>query len=102
MAYLQQSITLHAMIAILRLIRLPNVFTALADIIAGYFIATFSTAPRWNDLALLCGSSASLYLAGMALNDYEDREEDSRIRSVIPIPSGAVSSATALAVGLML
>jgi 4-hydroxybenzoate polyprenyltransferase len=90
------------MIPILRLIRLPNVFTALADIIAGYFIATYGSPPQWGAFALLCGASAALYLSGMALNDYADREEDARVRPQRPIPSGAVSPSTALSVGICL
>lgn len=90
------------MIPILRLVRLPNVFTALADIIAGYFIATYGTSPQWGTFALLCGASAALYLSGMALNDYADRDEDARVRPERPIPSGAVTPRAALGVGLAL
>ncbi len=94
------------MIAYLKLIRLPNVFTSFADIIAGYFLATSysSSAPRWDAFALACGASAAFYLAGMAFNDIADRDEDSRVRPGRPIPSGAVSlrGAVACALGLML
>ncbi|HLX63605.1 MAG TPA: UbiA family prenyltransferase [Planctomycetota bacterium] len=89
------------MIPLLRLVRLPNVFTALADIIAGFFlVACAGCDVAWGTFALLCGASAALYLAGMALNDFADREEDARVRPNRPIPSGAVSPATALGVGL--
>jgi 4-hydroxybenzoate polyprenyltransferase len=77
----------------LRLIRLPNVFSVLADAIAGHVLAThvFKAAPAWGTLALSCGASASLYLAGMAFNDIADVREDTRVRPNRPIPSGAVS-----------
>ena len=40
-----------------------------------------------------------LYLAGMALNDLADREEDARERPERPIPSGAVSPRAAALIG---
>ena len=39
----------------------------------------------------LAGASSCLYLAGMALNDYADREVDAVERPARPIPSGRVS-----------
>jgi 4-hydroxybenzoate polyprenyltransferase len=47
-------------------------------------------------------AAASLYLAGMALNDLADREEDARERPERPIPSGAVSPGAAAVVGFAL
>lgn len=85
------------MIAYLRLVRLPNVFTALADGIAGFVLIRSSVAGGWPDgesyasLAGVCVASASLYLSGMAFNDLADREEDARVRPNRPIPSGKVS-----------
>lgn len=94
------------MIAYFRLLRLPNVFSAIADILAGYFLATTAahTAIDWLVLASLCAVSAALYLAGMAFNDIADRDEDARVRPTRPIPSGAVSlqGAVMCAGGLML
>ncbi|MEI6235719.1 MAG: UbiA family prenyltransferase [Planctomycetota bacterium] len=91
------------MIAYLRLIRLPNVFTALADIVAGYFL-TCRGEPDWLVFTALCVTSAALYLAGMAFNDIADIKEDARVRPTRPIPSGAVSmqGAVMCAGGLML
>jgi 4-hydroxybenzoate polyprenyltransferase len=51
---------------------------------------------------VLAGASACLYLSGMALNDWADREVDARERPGRPIPSGRVTPgfALALAAGL--
>jgi 4-hydroxybenzoate polyprenyltransferase len=92
--------------AYLQLIRLPNVFTALADIAAGFLIVRFPLSrggDEWT-LAPLCLASASLYLAGMAFNDIADREEDKQFRPNRPIPSGKISLSGAVrcAMGLWL
>lgn len=91
------------MIPYLRLVRLPNVFTALADIAAGATVvrATFPGMPtqRWLPLA---AASGALYLAGMAFNDVADRAEDARVRPQRPIPSGAVSLRGAVICGVLL
>jgi hypothetical protein len=83
---------------------LPNVFSVLADAIAGPVLAThvFKAAPAWGALALSCGASASLYLAGMAFNDIADVREDTRVRPNRPIPSGAVSWRGAIACACIL
>jgi 4-hydroxybenzoate polyprenyltransferase len=74
----------------LQLVRLPNVLTAAADSLAGWLLAGGSPAEvgRWAPLAL---ASMVLYAAGMALNDYFDRELDRAERPGRPIPSGRVS-----------
>lgn len=91
------------MIPYLRLVRLPNVFTALADIAAGAAIvrATFHGADHSRCL-LLAAASSALYLAGMALNDVADRDEDARVRPRRPIPSGEVSVRSAIVCGILL
>ena len=63
--------------AYLQLVRLPNVFTAMADILLGYLL-THEYVRFWPVLALLLGASSLLYMAGMVLNDYFDREQDAR------------------------
>ena len=88
--------------AYLRLVRLPNVFTALTDIVAGVLIgavASGHTEGSLPALAVLGLASASLYLAGMALNDFADREEDAKFRPGRPIPSGQVAVGNALFLG---
>jgi len=87
----------------LRLCRLPAVFTALADICAGYLLTHESLGDR-KTFFLLCGSSAGLYLSGMVWNDIFDIRQDRIERPRRPIPSGAVSprNAVRFAVGLMI
>jgi hypothetical protein len=88
----------------LQLCRLPAVFSAMADIFAGYLLTHRSPptlGPGVTFAALLVASSA-LYLAGMVLNDVFDREVDARERPGRPIPSGQVPLATALRLGIAL
>ena len=77
----------------LRFIRLPGVFTAFADIIAGFFILRFAgfSGERLGSLPHLLAVSACLYLAGMAWNDLFDLEEDAVLRPERPLPAGDVS-----------
>src|SRR5262245_28566386 len=86
-----------------QLIRLPNVFTAIADIGLGA-LATGSLPGQWLPFVLLALASACLYSAGMVWNDYFDLEQDKRERSFRPLPSERVSpgSAVTLGFGLML
>jgi 4-hydroxybenzoate polyprenyltransferase len=98
-------------LAYLRLLRLPTVFTALADIFLGFLLThptlTGDAAAAQNrllTLLLLCLASAGLYLSGMVFNDYFDRLMDAQERPERPIPSGQVSEQIAwkLGAGLML
>lgn len=92
-----------------RLLRLPNVFTAFADIGVG-ICATIALASPTIDAsfviraALLFVASGCLYLAGMVWNDYFDLEEDRRDRPFRPLASGKISLRTAkwIGFGLML
>lgn len=84
-----------------QLIRLPNLFTAAADILAGFFV----THPHMGktDLSLLWPlvfSGVVFYAGGVVLNDWVDREVDAHERPERPIPSGAVPSGTALMLGI--
>lgn len=86
--------------AYLELVRLPNVFTALADVTMGFLFthAEFGARDGWV-LGLLLAASGCLYAAGVALNDVFDREADARERPERPIPSGRVSVQAAKLVG---
>jgi len=84
--------------AYLQLLRLPNVFTAAADIVLGYMF-THERLDDWPHFALLLAVSCLLYLAGMVLNDYFDRRQDALERPGRPIPSGRVGLATARRLG---
>lgn len=86
-----------------RLMRLPNVFTAFADIaLAGCATGILTGRPLTFVCLLL--ASGCLYLGGMVWNDIFDLEEDRRTRPFRPLPSGKVRMRTAriLALGLTL
>ena len=85
----------------LQLVRLPAVFTALADICAGFACKRSSFEPVTIFAALLA-SSACLYLAGMIFNDVFDRRRDAIGRPGRPIPSGRIGVLPAVVVGLLL
>ncbi|REJ68290.1 MAG: hypothetical protein DWQ31_09305 [Planctomycetota bacterium] len=94
--------------AYLELLRLPNVFTALADVFMGAWFVSYSSRSgdlpplRAEVLAALLAASAGLYLAGMVLNDYFDRDQDAEERPQRPIPSGRVSPQAARLLGIEL
>ncbi|MBC8115990.1 MAG: UbiA family prenyltransferase [Candidatus Saccharimonas sp.] len=95
------------MLAYLQLIRLPTVFTAMADIVLGYVLThRFIVGPQgWDDPAKFFGllvSSCCLYLAGMVFNDVFDRKQDAAERPSRPIPSGRVSLVSAVVLGTVL
>ena len=74
----------------LQLLRLPNVFTAVADVTMGYIVTQRDLEP-YLQFGLLVAASCSLYLSGMVLNDVFDAEVDAREQPHRPIPSGRVS-----------
>ncbi len=84
--------------ALLQLLRLPNVFTAVADVAMGFLVTHGDLQPA-GLFALLAVASSSLYLAGMVLNDVFDVEVDTRERPERPIPSGRVPLPRAQALG---
>src|SRR4051812_2117383 len=84
------------------LVRLPAVLSVPGDVLLGA-----AASGRRSGVARTAGLTASsccLYMAGMALNDWADRETDARERPGRPIPSGRVSPelALGLAAGLTL
>ncbi len=83
---------MNRMQAYAQLVRLPNLPTALADILLG-FLATGSPTDwrRWPTYLLLMAASACLYCGGMVWNDYFDRDLDKRERPERPIPSGKIA-----------
>jgi 4-hydroxybenzoate polyprenyltransferase len=90
-----------------QLVRLPNVFTAFADIGLGV-LATWQLMPEslpsgWVLSALcLLLASGCLYCGGMVFNDVFDLEQDERERPFRPIPSGRVSRSAATFFGILL
>lgn len=85
----------------LELVRLPNVFTAAADVLMGFLFMHDSLDNRQLVVALLTASCA-LYLAGMVLNDVFDFSVDSLERPGRPLPSGRVPLGAAKALGALL
>jgi 4-hydroxybenzoate polyprenyltransferase len=85
----------------LQLVRLPNVFTAAADSLAGWLLVrgTLAEPERWLPLTL---ASMAIYAAGIALNDVFDYELDLRERPQRPLPSGKVSRQFAARLGGLL
>jgi 4-hydroxybenzoate polyprenyltransferase len=84
--------------AYFELLRLPAVFTAIADVMMGYLVAHGDLRPLSHS-ALLVASSALLYLAGMVLNDYYDADADALERPERPVPSGRISPHAAARLG---
>ncbi len=78
--------------AYVELLRLPAVFTAMADVALG-FLFTHPTLEPWRIFVALWLASSSLYLAGMVLNDVFDAQLDARERPERPIPSGRIARA---------
>jgi 4-hydroxybenzoate polyprenyltransferase len=93
---------MNRLLAYLQLLRLPNVFTAMADVCMGFLISHGSLA-RWTEFVPLLVASSCIYLAGMALNDWFDVELDRRERPQRPLPSGRVpvSHASFIGAGLL-
>ncbi len=84
----------------LELIRIPGIFTAQADILAGFFIAGAEKSHILK-LVLLLAASSCFYSAGMALNDFFDHRIDLKERPSRPIPSGRVTRAEAFGLGML-
>jgi 4-hydroxybenzoate polyprenyltransferase len=90
------------LLAVAQLLRLPNVFTAFADVLLAACVVGLFARPL--PLGLLLAASGCLYLSGMAWNDFFDRHADARTRPTRPLPSGRIRPRTAavVAAGLML
>jgi 4-hydroxybenzoate polyprenyltransferase len=80
------------------LLRFPAVFTAVADVMMG-FLVTHGELHLWPSFLVLTTISASLYLAGMVLNDVFDADIDALERPNRPIPSRRITRKSAVAFG---
>ena len=87
-------------LALARLLRLPNLFTAVADPLAGWLLVGGNLPPA--RLGLLAGASACLYTSGMILNDCFDYRLDCRERPERPLPRGDLPVWMAWALGAVL
>lgn len=81
-----------------QLVRLPNVFTVLADVGAAYLLVGGGPAPSGR-FALILAAGVAFYWSGMILNDVFDVEKDRAERNRRPIPSGAISRGAAARAG---
>jgi 4-hydroxybenzoate polyprenyltransferase len=100
----------------LELVRLPNIFTAMADVAMGFLFVQGVQADQSEDLdkvwqmqfsdartlLLLAAGSVLLYAAGVVLNDVFDVQTDRQDRPERPIPSGRVSLVAARRAGWLL
>lgn len=88
----------------LRLVRIPLIFTAIADSFAGYILTApmhmrFSNYIELFGLALV---SAFLYSAGMVFNDIVDIERDKSLYPNRVLPSAKLSRQSAIMLGILL
>lgn len=86
--------------------RLANVVTAIADVLAGVAIAQYFEKGFENiflpPVLFLCIATACLYAGGVVLNDVFDAELDAVERPERPIPSGIISKGSAAIFGASL
>lgn len=80
----------------LTLIRFPNIFTTIPNIILGYFLFTDIKDTDYLDLSILLIVSILLYTGGVVLNDYFDLTKDKKERPSRPLPSNIIPKRNAL------
>ncbi len=83
-----------------QLLRIPNVFTAIADPLAGWFVVGGGE-PSWH-LTCILGASACLYMSGIVNNDFLDYDLDREERPERVLPRGAISRRVAWFLGIIL
>ncbi len=86
------------LVAWAQLVRLPNVFTVIADVSAAFLIAAHGPSPATRWICVLA-AGISLYWAGMILNDVFDIERDRAERAKRPLPAGRISLTAARTAG---
>ena len=88
----------------LRLVRLPNLFTAIGDPLAGLSIASCVTGigfGLWRLAVLpLCG--VLMYAAGIIMNDWHDIPDDRRHNPDRPLAAGLIAPSFALLVAVIM
>jgi hypothetical protein len=87
------------LLATLRLLRVGTLFSPAADVLASAAVLRLPFDAR---VAAAAGASVALYAAGMVWNDIADRRLDAVQRPERPLPSGQVSLAFAISLGLLL
>jgi 4-hydroxybenzoate polyprenyltransferase len=84
---------------VLRLLRIGTLFSPAADVVASICLAGLP----WSGAAVAAvAASVCLYAAGMVWNDVADRRLDAVQRPERPLPSGALSLAFAVSLGVAL
>ncbi len=82
------------------LVRLPNLFTSMADVAMGMlFVVPIAGLQESVTLGLLLLASTSLYAGGVVLNDVFDYDRDLKERPERPLPSGRISRRAATLLG---
>lgn len=84
------------------LVRLPNVFTAVADVVMGFLFVREYRPGDWWLLGALAAASAALYAGGTTLNDVFDYRADLEQRPERPLPSGRIGRSAAARFGVSL
>lgn len=98
---MNQSTRPSALASWAQLIRLPNVFTVIADVGAAYLLVAGGPDPLVSSLSVLA-SGIALYWAGMVLNDVFDIDRDRAERPTRPIAAGDISITAASTAGWLL
>ncbi len=78
-----------------KLFRLPNLFTACGDPVAGFILAG-GAMRNWPSLLAAAGVSVLLYAMGLAQNDLAGLAQDRAERPERPLPSGTLSIRSAI------
>ena len=88
-------------LAYLQLFRLPNVFTAISNILMGFMFTKGipNTGVEFMYLISLIIATCLLYTGGMVLNDVYDYEVDMQERPQRPLPSGRIDLSWAKKLG---
>lgn len=84
-----------------QLVRLPNIFTAVADPLAGALVMG-ATLRNTGEVLIVMLASACFYAGGTVLNDWHDYRRDLVERPQRPLPSGRISRWRALAAAVLL
>ena len=92
---------MSSILGFLRLMRLANVVTAVADVLAGIAISGYFSGDGYVPVLLLCISTIGLYSGGIIFNDVFDAGLDAIERPERPIPSGMISVTAATAFGIL-
>ncbi len=82
--------------------RVPNLFTAIGDVVAGYVVLCRGVVVDWVQVLALSAASVALYARRVVLNDYFDADVDRIERPERPLPSGRVTERDALRLGVRL